>query len=69
MGVNWDNWIQSFNFLLLEEPTYTEVLISIAVVKKFIESNNITVTDQFDTELKEVCDYCKMLLKNLLKGE
>lgn len=51
------------------EPTYTEVLYSIAVVNRFIESNNITVTDQFYIELKGIYDYCKILLKEVLKGE
>lgn len=71
MRINWDNWMQSFKEVLpiVEEPTYTEVLYSIGVVKRFIESNNITVTDQFDMELKEVYDYCEILLKNVLKGK
>ena len=71
MGVNWDNWMQSFKEVLpiVEDPTYTEVLYSIGVVKRFLEFNNITVTDQFAMELKEVYDYCEILLKNVLKGE
>lgn len=50
------------------DMTYTEVLYSIEVVEQFILEFNIPISIKTMEDLKSIENYCKDLLKEVLKG-
>lgn len=50
------------------DMTYSEVLYSIEVVEQFILEFNIPISIRTTEDLKSIENYCKDLLKEVLKG-